>query len=90
MPSAHTLHYAIPLCHARRMLRRGQHGRHFNCYQPLRYDVAANLWWCGACGSSISGPLVAARMVSLALEGGSVGDDGIHPTADSRLDRTGG
>jgi hypothetical protein len=90
MPSAHTLHYATPLCFARRMLRRGQHGWHFHCYQPLRYDMAANLWWCVACGSSIAGALVAARRVSTALEGGSVGGDGVHPAADSRLDRTGG
>jgi hypothetical protein len=80
MPSAYTLHYAIPLCFGRRMLRRGQHGVHFNCYQPLRYDVATNLWWCVACGSSIDGGLVAARRVPW---------HGLHPAADPGLDRAG-
>jgi hypothetical protein len=61
MPSTHTLLYAIPLCFARRMVRRGQHGLHFTCYRPLRYDAPTNLWCCKACGSSVSGELVAAR-----------------------------
>ena len=61
MPSEQTLHYAVPLCFARRMVRRGQHGLHFTCYRPMRYDPPANLWHCAACGSAISGGLVAAR-----------------------------
>jgi hypothetical protein len=64
MPSAHTLHYAIPLCFARRMVRNGQHGLHFTCYRPLRYDALANLWCCMACGHSISADLVVARRVA--------------------------
>ena len=64
MPSAHTLLYAVPLCFARRMLRHGQHGWHFSCYSPLRYDVATNEWRCFACGNAISGQLVAARRVA--------------------------
>jgi hypothetical protein len=64
MPSAQTLHYAIPLCFSRRMVRRGQHGWHFTCYRPLRYEAPTNLWCCVACGSSISGGLIAARKVS--------------------------
>jgi hypothetical protein len=61
MPSLHTLHYAIPLCFARRMMRYGQRGWHFTCYRPLRYDASTNLWHCPACESSASGGLVAAR-----------------------------
>jgi hypothetical protein len=61
MPNAHTLQYAIPLCFAWRMVRRGQHGVHFTCYRPLRYDVLANEWRCVDCGTSVSGYLVAAR-----------------------------
>jgi hypothetical protein len=61
MPSPQTLQYAIPLCFARRMVRNGQHGLHFTCYRPLRYDPLANLWLCVACGSSIGGELVVAR-----------------------------
>jgi hypothetical protein len=72
MPSAHTLHYAIPLCFARRMVRNGQHGWHFSCYRPLRYDLAANLWYCVACGNAISGELVAARRATERMDGGSV------------------
>jgi hypothetical protein len=61
MPSAYTLHYATPLCFARRMLRNGQHGWHFTCYRPLRYEAPGNLWHCIDCGSSVGGGLVAAR-----------------------------
>ena len=61
MPSAQTLQYAIPLCFTSRMERNGQHGRHFTCYRPLRYEAGENLWRCLACDSSISGHLVAAR-----------------------------
>ena len=43
MPSANTLHYAIPLCFAPRMLRNGQHGWHFTCYRPLRYEPPGNV-----------------------------------------------
>jgi hypothetical protein len=61
MPSEHTLRYAIPLCYAPRMERKGQHGWHFTCYRPLRYAAPDNLWRCFACGNSVSGGLVAAR-----------------------------
>jgi hypothetical protein len=61
MPNAHTLYYAIPRCFARLMERNGQHGLHFTCYRPLRYDLAGNLWCCVTCGSSVGGDLVAAR-----------------------------
>jgi hypothetical protein len=61
MPSVHTLHYAVPLCFAPRMVRKGQHGWHFTCYRPMRYDAPVNLWRCLACGRSVSGSLVAAR-----------------------------
>jgi hypothetical protein len=81
MPSAHTLHYAVPLCFAWRMVRRGQHGLHFTCYRPLRYDAHANEWRCVACGDSVSGGLVAERRVP---------DHGIHPGTDSGLDRARG
>jgi hypothetical protein len=64
MPSTHTLHYAVPLCFAWRMVRRGQHGLHFTCYRPLRYDAHENLWRCVDCGSSVDGGLVAARRVA--------------------------
>ena len=63
MPSTDALHYAIPLCFARRMIRNGQHGLHFTCYRPLSYEALANLWRCVACGHSIGGELVAARRV---------------------------
>ena len=68
MPNAQTLQYAIPLCFAWRMERNGQHGRHFTCYRPLRYDARANLWHCVACDSSISGHLIAAREREVAEE----------------------
>jgi hypothetical protein len=61
MPSAHTLHYAIPLCFARRMVRNGQHGLHFTCYRAMRYDALANLWRCVACGHSVGADHVLAR-----------------------------
>jgi hypothetical protein len=61
MPTADTLHYAVPLCFAWRMVRYGQRGWHFTCYRPLRYDAPVNLWHCLACGASITGELVAAR-----------------------------
>jgi hypothetical protein len=61
MPSAHTLQYAIPLCFARRMVRNGQHGLHFTCYRPMRYDALANLWHCVACGHSVGTDHVLAR-----------------------------
>jgi hypothetical protein len=61
MPNAQTLQYAIPLCFAWRMVRRGQHGRHFTCYRPLRYDAPANMWRCETCGSCVAGELIAAR-----------------------------
>jgi hypothetical protein len=61
MPSAHTLHYAIPLCFARRMVRNGQHGLHFTCYRPMRYDALANLWRCVTCGHSACADHVLAR-----------------------------
>jgi hypothetical protein len=61
MPSANTLHYAIPLCFAPRMLRNGQHGWHFTCYRPLRYEAPVNLWHCVDCGSSVAGGLIASR-----------------------------
>ena len=61
MPSAHTLQYAIPLCFAPRMQRNGQHGWHYVCYRPLRYEARGNLWHCAECGSSVSGGLIAAR-----------------------------
>jgi LSD1 subclass zinc finger protein len=64
MPSAHTLHYAIPLCFARRMVRDGQHGLHFTCYRPLRYDAGANLWRCAACGGWTGPDVVIARMTN--------------------------
>jgi hypothetical protein len=63
MPSAYTLHYATPLCFASRMIRNGQHGLHFTCYRPLRYDAPTNLWRCASCGTCVSGTLVAARQV---------------------------
>jgi hypothetical protein len=91
MPSAHTLHYAVPLCFAWRMVRRGQHGLHFTCYRPLRYDAHANEWRCVACGDSVTGPLIAARaLADTPLWSCSVEDHGIHPGTDSGLDRTGG
>jgi hypothetical protein len=68
MPSAHTLHYAIPLCFAPRMLRSGQHGWHYVCYRPMRYEATANAWHCPACGHSVSGGHVAARRL-IAEEG---------------------
>jgi hypothetical protein len=61
MPSAHTLQYAIPLCFARRMVRNGQHGLHFTCYRPMRYDALAHLWHCVACGHSVGTDRVLAR-----------------------------
>jgi hypothetical protein len=61
MPSAYTLQYAIPLCYAWRMERNGQHGRHFTCYRPLRYDAPENLWHCLDCGARISGAVIASR-----------------------------
>jgi hypothetical protein len=61
MPSAHTLQYAIPLCFARRMVRNGQHGLHFTCYRPMRYDALANLWHCMTCGHSVGTDHVLAR-----------------------------
>jgi hypothetical protein len=61
MPSEETLRYAIPLCFAWRMERKGQHGWHFTCYQQLRYDARDNLWRCVACESSINGGIVASR-----------------------------
>jgi hypothetical protein len=64
MPSAYTLLYASPLCFARTMLRKGQHGRHFTCYRPLRYLAPSNEWHCGACGVLIAGEVVAARTFS--------------------------
>lgn len=61
MPSAHTLQYAIPLCFARRMVRNGQHGLHFTCYRPMRYDALANLWRCVVCGHAVGTDHVLAR-----------------------------
>ena len=61
MPNAQTLQYAIPLCFAPRMQRNGQHGWHYVCYRPLRYEVPGNLWHCEDCGSSVSGHAVAVR-----------------------------
>jgi hypothetical protein len=61
MPSAHTLQYAIPLCYASRMERDGQHGWHFTCYRPLRYEALENVWRCLDCGASISGAIIASR-----------------------------
>ena len=55
MPSAYTIHYAIPLCFARTMVRNGQHGVHFTCFRPLRYCAPTNEWQCGACGGLIAG-----------------------------------
>jgi hypothetical protein len=70
MPSAQTLQYAIPLCFALRMERDGQHGLHFTCYRPLHYDALENRWRCAACGSSISGYLIAARRGTSSLPAG--------------------
>jgi hypothetical protein len=61
MPNEHTLQYATPLCFAPRMERNGQHGVHYTCYRPLRYQAPQNLWQCVDCGSSVEGALVAAR-----------------------------
>ena len=61
MPSAYTIHYATPLCFARRMVRNGQHGVHFTCFRPLRYCAPTNEWQCGGCGGLIAGELVVAR-----------------------------
>jgi hypothetical protein len=68
MPSAHNLYYAIPLCFAPRMLRNGQHGVHYVCYRPMRYEALGNVWSCADCGSSVSGYDIAARR-SMSEEG---------------------
>jgi hypothetical protein len=65
MPNAQTLQYAIPLCFAPRMLRNGQHGVHYVCYVPLRYEAPGNEWHCADCGSSVSGYAIAARRTLL-------------------------
>lgn len=61
MPNAQTLQYAIPLCFAPRMQRNGQHGVHYVCYSPLRYEAPGNVWHCTDCASSISGHEIVAR-----------------------------
>ena len=62
MPSAYTIHYAIPLCFARTMVRNGQHGVHYTCFRPLRYRAPTNEWECGACGGQFAAELVVARL----------------------------
>jgi hypothetical protein len=61
MPSADTIRYATPLCYARTMVRNGQHGVHFTCFRPLRYNAATNEWLCTTCGGLTAGELVVAR-----------------------------
>ena len=45
-PSRTVILAATPRCAARRMVRDGQHGRHFTCGTPLRWDHAHRLWRC--------------------------------------------
>jgi hypothetical protein len=43
------------------MVRNGQHGVHFTCFRPLRYNAATNEWLCTTCGGLTAGELVVAR-----------------------------
>jgi hypothetical protein len=56
---------ATPRCRARRMIRRGQHGVHFTCYEPMRYLSNIGEWWCLACGAYTPAAMAVARLRAL-------------------------
>lgn len=60
MPTMLDMIEAVPRCTRRRMRRNGQHGVHFTCYLPMRYNAARGVWHC-KCGGSERGGSVAAR-----------------------------
>jgi hypothetical protein len=64
MPSRTAMAWAVPRCRARRMIRSGQHGVHFTCLQPMRYDLWENEWVC-RCGAVQAGERVAWRNFEL-------------------------
>jgi rubredoxin len=45
------------------MRRTGQHGEHFTCYTPMRYDQLHNRWLCPFCGSQLTGGSAASRRI---------------------------
>ena len=53
MPTLMDMLEAIPRCRQPRMIRDGQHGVHFTCFEPLRYVLATNEWRCLACTAVI-------------------------------------
>ena len=54
MPTMLDLIEAAPRCQRRRIKRRGPHGVHFTCLEPMRYVAAANAWRC-ECGNVVPG-----------------------------------
>jgi hypothetical protein len=62
MPTRFEMQYARPLCDQHRMERMGQHGWHHTSYTTMRYERAANQWWCPVCLTEAPGELVAARV----------------------------
>jgi hypothetical protein len=44
------------------MERMGQHGWHYTSHTTMRYERAANQWWCPVCLTEAPGALVAARV----------------------------
>jgi len=52
---------AIPCCDQRIIEKDGQHGIHYDCGKPMRYNAIQEIWLCLACGCSRSASQIAFR-----------------------------
>jgi hypothetical protein len=70
MPTWAEIEVATPRCHQRRMIRNGPHGRHFTCYQAMRYVAVGNQWRCPECGTYTPAAAAVARLSAFHMTAG--------------------